>query len=73
MADHLNMNGLSLNESKHAPNGMPNGRSAYVPPHLRGMDRNDGPPAANPGLGGSAWGNTGYAKNITLNKNGEHD
>jgi ATP-dependent RNA helicase DDX3X len=64
MADQLNMNGLSLNESKHAggPNGMP--RSTYIPPHLRGrggapppMDNMDGagpaPGAAN--LNGSAW------------------
>lgn len=45
MADNLNMNGLSLNESAHAPHqgGQANGfgeRSAYIPPHLR----NRGPP-----------------------------
>jgi ATP-dependent RNA helicase DDX3X len=63
MADQLNMNGLSLNDSKHAgPNGgMP--RSTYIPPHLRG--RGGGPPMNNmdgagpaPGaanLNGSAW------------------
>lgn len=55
MADNLNMNGLSLNESAHAPraNGQPNGfgeRSAYIPPHMR--NRGPGgppPPAAGPG------------------------
>ena len=67
MADQLNMNGLSLNESRHAPNGSINGgRSAYIPPHLRGrggpppsMKSVDGPApvAGNPGLAGSAWGN----------------
>lgn len=41
MADQLNMGGLSINDSQHAPKG--NGgfeRSAYIPPHLR----NRGPP-----------------------------
>lgn len=65
MADHLDMNGLTLNDSKHA-NGMPGGRPAYIPPHLRGQPGGgpppmDGPPTlppgGNPGLGGSAWGN----------------
>jgi ATP-dependent RNA helicase DDX3X len=62
MADQLNMNGLSLNDSKHAT-GMP-ARSAYIPPHMRnqaggpplGMD--GAPPGSEMGLGGSAWGNT---------------
>lgn len=64
MADQLNMNGLSLGESKHA-NGMPPTRSAYIPPHMRGQPGPgpapmgmDGPPPAGAGLGGSAWGNT---------------
>ncbi|KAG8623990.1 hypothetical protein KVT40_008966 [Elsinoe batatas] len=40
MADNLNMQGLSLKDSQHAPQG-PNGhfeggRSAYIPPHMRG-------------------------------------
>ncbi|KAH8693637.1 P-loop containing nucleoside triphosphate hydrolase protein [Talaromyces proteolyticus] len=38
MADSLKIQNLSLNESQHAaPNGPPtaNGRSAYIPPHLR--------------------------------------
>jgi ATP-dependent RNA helicase DDX3X len=70
MADSLNMNGLSLNDSKHAggPGGI-NGRSAYIPPHLRGQPAPRGPPmmgmdGAGPGsmpnggpqgLNGSAW------------------
>ena len=36
MADQLNMGGLSL-DHHHQPNGMPGERSAYVPPHMRGM------------------------------------
>ena len=59
MADHLNMGGLSLGDSQHA-NGI--GRSAYIPPHLRGMGAAppgmDGPPppAMNGGMNASAWG-----------------
>ncbi|KAK7885818.1 DEAD-box ATP-dependent RNA helicase [Exophiala xenobiotica] len=69
MADSLNMNGLSMNESQHAANG-PTGnglRKSYIPPHLRGQARGppvmnmDGagpaPPAATQGLNGSAWAN----------------
>ena len=67
MADNLNMNGLSLNDSKHA-GSMAHGRSTYIPPHLRSQGRSgplmslDGAPPAggNPGLGGSAWGNQEY-------------
>jgi ATP-dependent RNA helicase DDX3X len=62
MADQLNMNGLSLNESKHA-NGIP-ARSAYIPPHMRGqaggpppMSMDGAPHGSEMGLGGSAWGN----------------
>jgi ATP-dependent RNA helicase DDX3X len=62
MADQLNMNGLSLNESKHA-NGIP-ARSAYIPPHMRGqaggpppMSMDGAPHGSDLGLGGSAWGN----------------
>jgi hypothetical protein len=65
MADQLNMNGLSLNESKHA-GAMP-ARSAYIPPHMRNqaggpppMNMDGKPPGAEVGLGGSAWGNTAY-------------
>jgi hypothetical protein len=46
MADSLNMNGLSLNDSKHGPPAnMPGGR-AYIPPHLRGQITR-GPPMNN--------------------------
>ena len=68
MADHLNMNGLSLGDSRHAANGAgPGGRPAYIPPHLR--SRPGGPPpmnmdgagptpaGASAGLNGSAWAN----------------
>lgn len=75
MADSLNLNGLTLNESKHAPAGpmVPGGRT-YIPPHLRGQATR-GPPvmnmdgagagpapaAAGPGLNGSAWANNNNA------------
>lgn len=70
MADQLNMNGLSLNDSHHA-NGMPPGRPAYIPPHLRGQPSRGGgaPPPDNMstmspsgydgGLNASAWSNQG--------------
>ena len=58
MADQLNMNGLSLNDSQHAgPNGMGGGRAAYIPPHLRNAPqsvRMDGPPPT-AGMNASAW------------------
>ncbi|KAK4941342.1 DEAD-box ATP-dependent RNA helicase [Elasticomyces elasticus] len=66
MANSLDMNGLSLNDSKHAQGGpgpMPGGRSAYIPPHLRGQGRGPpmmdgaGPAPAAAGLNGSAWAN----------------
>ncbi|KAE8551689.1 hypothetical protein EYB25_005579 [Talaromyces marneffei] len=73
MADSLKIQNLSLNESQHAPNGPPaaNGRSAYIPPHLRGRNVNAGPapgpapgptpmdgPAGAPGpTPAGAWGN----------------
>jgi ATP-dependent RNA helicase DDX3X len=44
MADGLNLNALSLQESQHAPNGFE--RKSYVPPHLRGRP---GPPPGPPG------------------------
>lgn len=52
MADQLNMNKLSLNESQHAQQAPPNGyhagpqRSAYIPPHARSSGRGPAPPAA---------------------------
>jgi hypothetical protein len=71
MADQLNMNGLSLTDSKHAST-MPNGRPAYIPPHMRGQPARSGPPPmdgpatlppdGNLGLGGSAWGNPTYVQ-----------
>ncbi|GAB7349671.1 hypothetical protein MBLNU459_g0344t1 [Dothideomycetes sp. NU459] len=49
MAEQLNMNKLTLNDSQHAQPQGPNGfhgqeRSAYIPPHARNSHR--GPPAA---------------------------
>lgn len=50
MADQLNMNNLSLQDSQHAPKpgqqagGFGQGRSAYIPPHMR-QQRAHGPPA----------------------------
>ena len=64
MADQLNMNGLSLEESKHAngfaaPGNKP--RPAYIPPHLRGAMAGppgpqgpQGPPGPPPGMDGPA-------------------
>lgn len=39
MADQLNMGGLSLNGSQHAPgqNGFGGQQSSYIPPHMRGQ------------------------------------
>lgn len=68
MADQLNMGGLSLNESQHAPqNGGFTERAAYIPPHLRNrpppamdaapaMPMNGGPP---PAMNGGGWGGRG--------------
>ena len=73
MADHLNMNGLSLNDSQHA-NGMHGGRSAYVPPHLRGLPPQPPPgmdgPLPNGSLSSSAWAGPGpgYALFLTSKK-----
>ncbi len=58
MADQLNMGGLSL-DSQHGQ-----GRSAYIPPHMRGMPpppgQMDGPPPpqmnGGPPMNGNAWG-----------------
>jgi ATP-dependent RNA helicase DDX3X len=63
MADQLNMNSLSINESHHAPNGG-QARSAYIPPHMRGVAHPPpgpppaaagGPGPAPGGMGASAW------------------
>ena len=63
MADSLDMNHLSLNDSKHANVGPPPGsqnafpaRAAYVPPHARQASRS----MMNNGMDGSAWGPGGY-------------
>lgn len=58
MAEQLNMNGLSLKDSQHAPqaNGQGNGfgeRSAYIPPHMR---QRGPPPAAAPAAAAAAGG-----------------
>lgn len=59
MADQLDMNGLSLQDSQHAPNGFGGARSAYIPPHARRSG--GGPaPAAPGGMDGSAWGPQKY-------------
>jgi ATP-dependent RNA helicase DDX3X len=67
MADQLNMNNLSLQESQHAPKpgqqqngGYGQGRSAYIPPHMRGARGGPapGPPAFDgpPPMGGPGFG-----------------
>ncbi|KAL8742612.1 MAG: hypothetical protein Q9190_004938, partial [Brigantiaea leucoxantha] len=65
MADQLNMSGLSLADSQHA-NGMGGGRSAYIPPHMRGGPSGphpqgmDGPPPVMNGrINDSTWGAPG--------------
>ena len=62
MAESLDMNHLSLNDSKHAGGGPPNPgqnafppRGAYIPPHARQPSR----PIVNSGMDGSAWGPAG--------------
>ena len=54
MAEQLNMNGLSLKDSQHAPqqgvpqqNGFPE-RSAYIPPHMRQRPSAQAPPPGPP-------------------------
>ncbi len=59
MADQLNMGGLALGDSQHA-NGVGGGRSAYIPPHLRGVSQHMPPPPSmddpgHSGMGASAW------------------
>lgn len=55
------MNGLSLQDSQHAPTkaGQPNGgfggeRSAYIPPHMRNQPRGPAPAAATNGFDSGA-------------------
>ena len=63
------MNGLSLNDSKHANGsvgGMGTGRSTYIPPHMRGQPAASGPPPMMDGPApgeAAAWGNNAYVKN----------
>ncbi|KIW01398.1 ATP-dependent RNA helicase DED1, variant [Verruconis gallopava] len=70
MADQLNMNGLSLNDSQHAPsqNGFSN-QNTYIPPHMRSRaagNMGGGAPRMNNGYnsqngfdgGASSWGST---------------
>ncbi|KAL9054801.1 MAG: hypothetical protein Q9162_003924 [Coniocarpon cinnabarinum] len=64
-ADQLDLNRLSLNDSKHAggpgaspQNGMPPTRSTYIPPHARQASRNM--PPMNDGMDGSSWGPSVY-------------
>lgn len=64
MADQLDMNGLNLGASHHAPNGgAPGGgigRSTYIPPHMRGVPQDAAGPAAPapaPSMNASAWAN----------------
>jgi ATP-dependent RNA helicase DDX3X len=57
MADSINMNGLSLEESQHASGyggPGPRGGSAYIPPHLRAKVGGgpQGPPGPPPGMDG---------------------
>lgn len=54
MADQINMNGLSLEDSQHANGGFGGKpRSAYIPPHLRAtMGGPPGPPGPPPGMDG---------------------
>lgn len=72
MADQLNMGGMSLNDSQHAPRGPGQERSAYIPPHMR---RGGGPPPAGPagfdgpppmanGAGAPAWPAPAQAKYV---------
>ncbi|KAL9127337.1 MAG: hypothetical protein Q9217_003776, partial [Psora testacea] len=61
MADQLNMGGLSL-DNRQPPNGMGGGRSAYIPPHMRGMpppSNMDGPPP--PMMNGSTHANVAWS------------
>lgn len=53
MADGLNMNGLSLQDSQHSGQNGGFVRGAYIPPHARRGD-----PAPGPGMDNSAFGPT---------------
>lgn len=53
------MGNLSINDSQHAPaNNAPQGRAAYIPPHLRsrpGGNVDGGAPPSGPGFGGPRY------------------
>lgn len=75
MADQLDIGRMSINDSKHAPNGNFPDRAAYIPPHLRGRQQappamdgpppmmNNGPPmnGGPPPMNGAAGGMNGSA------------
>lgn len=50
MPDNLKMNGLAINDAQNGPGQPgPGGRSAYIPPHMRGQPRGPAPgPAPGP-------------------------
>lgn len=51
MADQLNMNGLNIS-GPGGPGPAGEGRSSYIPPHMRGKMGGPGPA---PGVNGGAW------------------
>ncbi|KAL2367420.1 ATP-dependent RNA helicase DED1 [Blastomyces gilchristii SLH14081] len=62
MANGLNIGSLKIDDPQHPPGPNPTGRSAYIPPHLRGnvarppMGLDGSAPAqGGPGLNASAW------------------
>lgn len=65
MANELNMNGLTLKDSQHAPppgqsheqNGFAGERSAYIPPHMRSSARGPAPAGFDGGAGEPPMGN----------------
>ncbi|OAX77132.1 ATP-dependent RNA helicase DED1 [Emergomyces africanus] len=63
MANGLNIGSLKIDDSQHSAGPNPTGRSAYIPPHLRGSVARpppmgldgSGPAPGGPGLNASAW------------------
>ncbi|KAI9890017.1 MAG: DEAD-box ATP-dependent RNA helicase [Vezdaea aestivalis] len=74
MADQINMNGLSLDDSQHA-NGYAGGpglnqggsRPAYIPPHMRGKPGSGPVPMAGPPMDGPIMNNGGAPANMQGN------